>query len=251
MKKILFIFLFASAISFSQKTDALFQYSTIGALMNGNYDGSLSFKELSSKGNFGIGTIDNLDGEMIALDGIFYQINNKGKVIEVSNDKETPFAIVTFFKVDKTMHLSDRITSAAMTALLNKLLEGTNYPVAIKITGEFENIKTRSVPPQKRPYPLLTEAVKGQSVFSYSNIKGTLVGFYFPKYFEGVNMPGYHFHFISDDRTKGGHVMDYIINNPKIMPNFYQAFNMQLLDKFEPGAALQIPKNNELEKVEK
>ncbi len=39
-------------------------------------------------------------------------------------------------------------------------------------------------------------------------IEGTLVGFWAPAYAQAVNVPGYHFHFLSEDRTFGGHVLD-------------------------------------------
>lgn len=251
MKKIIFLFLLLPYCLIAQSGGKLFQYSTIGALMNGNYDGGVSFKELSGKGNFGIGTLDNLDGEMIALDAVFYQITDKGKVQEIPQNKETPFAILTFFNSEKTIHISNKVTNSGLEAIITELLDETSYPVAIKITGEFESIKTRSVPAQKRPFPTLSEAVKKQTVFNYSNVKGTLVGFYFPKYFEGINVPGFHFHFLSDDKTKGGHAMEYVVVNPKIIPNFCTSIDLKLLDKFENGKTTGSPDLKELEKIEK
>jgi acetolactate decarboxylase len=251
MKKILFLIIIVSSLSFAQKSDLLFQYSSIGALMSGNYDGTMSFKELSRQGNFGLGTIDNLDGEMVAIDGRFYQVRSDGKVIEINNKTETPFAVVKFFNSDKVISLRGSYTSKQFTAILDSLFRSNNYPTAIKVKARFETMKTRSVPAQKRPYPSLAEAAKNQSVFNFEKIDGCIVGFYFPKYFEGINVSGYHIHFISDDRQKGGHVLDYVVNDPEIMFDYATTFRMQLLDKFEDSSALQIPKQQELEKIEK
>lgn len=34
-----------------------------------------------------------------------------------------------------------------------------------------------------------------------------MLGFRFPTYMEGLEVAGYHLHFISDDRSRGGHVL--------------------------------------------
>ena len=80
----------------------LFQTSTLQALMAGVYDGDLTFQALARHGDFGLGTFDALDGEMIALDGTFYQIKADGRVSPVAGAMKTPFAAVTFFKAGRT-----------------------------------------------------------------------------------------------------------------------------------------------------
>jgi acetolactate decarboxylase len=251
MKKLFLILLITPLFIFAQGKDVLFQYSTIGALMSGNYDGNLNFENLAKHGDFGLGTIENLDGEMLALNGKFYQIKSDGKVIETSGNIETPFAIVKFFKPDKSISLKGNYSAKQVIAILDSIFSGNNYPVAIKGTAKFETIKTRSVPAQTRPYPTLVEAVKNQTIFNFENVRGTLIGFWFPKYFDGINVPGYHLHFLSDDKQKGGHVIDYIIHDPEIQLDYSSNFNLQLLDKFEDGSTLLVPQKNELEKVEK
>ena len=58
----------------------LFQASTIGALLDGAYDGDVTFAELAEHGDLGLGTLDALDGEMIALDGRFYRADVDGGI---------------------------------------------------------------------------------------------------------------------------------------------------------------------------
>ena len=84
------------------ETNRLFQTSTLQALMAGVYDGDLTYQELARHGDFGLGTFDALDGEMIALDGAFYQIKADGRVYPVAGAMKTPFAAVTFFKAGRT-----------------------------------------------------------------------------------------------------------------------------------------------------
>lgn len=190
------------------KNDVLFQVSTIDALLVGVYDGDMTFSQLKKKGNFGIGTFDKLDGEMICLDGKFYKIRVDGKVYKVKGKEKTPFAVVTNFKSDKKQGLVGTKTLEQLEAQIDSLLGSKNIFYAVKVKGTFKNVKARSVPEQEKPYPLLVDVVKDQAVFEYEDIKGTIVGFWSPAYVKGINVPGYHLHFLSKDRSKGGHLLD-------------------------------------------
>jgi acetolactate decarboxylase len=80
---------------------------------------------------------------------------------------------------------------------------------AVRFDGSFEFVRARSVPRQDPPYRPLAEVAAEQHVFSFKDVRGTLVGFRFPDYASGVEVPGYHLHFITEDRRRGGHVLDY------------------------------------------
>ena len=188
--------------------DTLVQVSTIDALVQGIYDGGVTIDELKKSGDFGIGTLDDLDGEMLAMDGIFYQITSDGKVHIVPDKAETPFSAVSFFKPDLEIVLSPTSSLAALQSQLDQKLPSTNLFYAFRITGVFSSISLRSVPKQAPPYPALTEVVKHQARFDLKNCSGTLIGFRCPTFVKGVNVPGYHFHFISDDRKSGGHLLE-------------------------------------------
>jgi acetolactate decarboxylase len=188
--------------------DTVYQVSTIDSLMAGNYDGIESFASLRRHGDFGIGTFAGLGGEMVALDGAFYDCRFDGKVVEVMPDWQTPFASVTFFQADRSVA---GLSAAGLDELWRKLdsqITTVNLPWAIRIDGEFEYIKVRSVPPQKKPYPPLLEVAKAQPEFEFRKVRGTLVGFRSPPWTKGVNLSGWHLHFISADRSCGGHLLD-------------------------------------------
>ena len=136
-----------------QKNDVVFQSSTINALLKGIYDGDVSFGELKRNGDFGIGTFSALDGEMIGLEGTFYQIKADGVAYPVKDSMKTPFAVVTFFAPDETVMLDTADNYTQLKTHLNDLLPSQNVFYAIKVEGQFKYIKTRSVPGQKRPYP--------------------------------------------------------------------------------------------------
>jgi len=203
----------------------LFQYSTIGALMDGVYDGDLTYGELARHGDFGLGTFNALDGEMVALDGKFYQIKSDGVAYPVAASLKTPFADVTFFKADQTVTVDQPLDLRQLEAYLEKLLPSPNLAYAIRIEGTFPYIKARSVPRQPRPYPPLTEAARNQAVFEFHRVRGTVVGFWAPRYLAGVDVAGFHLHFITADRKAGGHLLDCRIESARVaigqMGDFY------------------------------
>jgi acetolactate decarboxylase len=191
-----------------QGRDLLFQVSTLGALQEGVYDGAASMRDLGQHGDFGIGTFAGLDGEMAELDGKFYQIKADGKVYLVEETVKTPFAAVTFFEVDQTVPLKTPLNYQQLQAYILTLLPTQNIPYAIKISGNFQSVKTRSVPRQTKPYPRLIEVTKNQPTFELGKVRGTILGFWLPQYLAGVNLAGYHCHFLSDDRQAGGHLLE-------------------------------------------
>jgi len=232
--------------------DVLFQYSTINALGEGVYSGEQTFRELKKYGDFGIGTFNDLDGEMIGIDGKFYQIKGDGTVCPVPDKTKTPFAMVTFFEADKTVDVRDTKNFAQLTQYLDSIIPTKNIFYAIKIHGVFRYVKTRSVFSQAKPYPKLVDALKNQSVFEFNNVEGTIVGFRCPDYASGVNVSGYHFHFITKDRKAGGHLLECDMQDAKIQIDYTTSFYMVLpagTDFYNINILLD--KQKELEKVEK
>lgn len=188
--------------------ESLYQVSALELLANGSYDGLASVGDVRQHGDFGLGTFDRLNGEAIVLDGGVYQVKSDGTVNAVNDSTRVPFAAVTYFDADASVHLIGPVNLSSLTANLDDRLPSKNIFYAIRIHGAFPYVKTRSVPMQDKPYPPLTEVIKDQSVFELHNVTGTLVGIYSPRFTNGVESPGYHFHFLSDDRTSGGHVLD-------------------------------------------
>ena len=187
----------------------LFQASTIGALLDGAFEGDLSFAELAEHGDLGLGTLNHLDGEMVALDGEFFGADVDGKVTRVPPGERTPFAVVTRFEPTIDERLPDEeIAHEALLEGLDALLPARVSSAAIRLDGRFDLVRARSVPRQEPPYRPLTEVVADQHVFELADVEGTMLGFRFPAYVEGIEVGGYHLHFLSADRRRGGHVLD-------------------------------------------
>ena len=193
----------------------LYQVSLLQALSLGRYEGSISIGELKKNGDIGIGTFDGLDGEMIMLDGTVYKASADGSVSVISDDVTTPFANATFAKDD----LSKTVSASSMKELndgIDRIVSerGINCVYFIRLNGVFDSIRLRSVPKQKRPYRKLADVLSSEQVeWTLKGIGGTVVGVYCPSYMSMVNNHGWHLHFISDDRKKGGHVLDLSVKN--------------------------------------
>ncbi|HEX7246131.1 MAG TPA: acetolactate decarboxylase [Solirubrobacterales bacterium] len=185
----------------------LFQASTIGALLEGAYDGDLSFAELAEHGDLGLGTFNGLDGEMIALDGRFYRARVDGSVEGVGPGERTPFAVVTRFLPTIDAEVTGPLDHEALLDALDELIPTGVASCAIRIDGRFELVRARSVPRQRPPYRPLTRVVAEQRVFELREAAGTMVGFRFPAYVEGIEVSGYHLHFVDEARERGGHVL--------------------------------------------
>ncbi len=185
------------------------QIATIDSLLAGVYDGSETLGNLKRYGDLGIGTIDKLDGEMLMLDGTVYQVRADGKVYRPSDDRTTPFASVVDFKPEKFIDLPLNIKFKQLLDFMDKHASNPNAMTAIHIKGEFTWMRTRSVPAQQKPYRPLAEVTRTQPEFKFEKVSGDLVGFRLPAYVKGINVPGWHLHFITADRTHGGHVLDF------------------------------------------
>ncbi|WP_135605254.1 acetolactate decarboxylase [Methanococcoides sp. NM1] len=235
------------------QNDVLYQVSTIDALLEGLYDGQLSMGELKEQGDLGLGTFDALDGEMIVIDGEVYQMKTDGYAYSVDDTVTTPFAAVTDFETDESIVLKEPSHSSEVALLIWELLPSKNLMYAIRIDGTFEHMKVRSVPVQEEPYPLLVDVIADeQAVFELEDVEGSIVGFWLPYYVEGINVPGYHFHFIDTGREKGGHVLEYVIRNGTIYIDQTAGFELVLPESAEfMNGDISRDKGDELHTVEK
>jgi acetolactate decarboxylase len=211
-----------------ENKDVLFQVSNMNAILEGVYDGEITYGKLKQHGDFGIGTFDGLDGELFALEGEFYRIKADGKAYPVDDSMNTPFAVVTFFEPDKSVLLDKAFNYKQLQQYLDNLLPAKDIFYAIKIEGTFKYIKARNIPKQNKPYPQFNEVVKNQVIFEFHNVEGTLVGFWCPAYVEGINVSGYHFHFITKDKRMGGHLLECQMENVKIEIDYTSQFHMAL-----------------------
>ncbi len=230
----------------------VWQVSAISALMAGDYEGSVTCGELRKHGDFGLGTFDALDGEMVVEGGVVYRAGPEGVVTRVEDSTKTPFAAVTFFESDCSVTPAGKLDIPALESVLARMSSAKNVPCAVKVAGRFARVQIRTVPRQTEPYPRLAEAVKRQSVVDLKDIDGVLVAFRMPAWADGVNVPGLHLHFISADRTRGGHVLAFEAVEPTVDVDFCRTLVVNV-----PGTGgfrrvdLAPPSNADLDRVER
>lgn len=206
-------------------TSALYMSSPINALLEGLYRDDITIGTLKQKGDFGIGTFNNLDGEMIALNGRFFRMDLDGNAHPVTDDMKTPFSTVCRF----TPMLDEEITAPVgfdeFERQMKLMLPSENMFFAIYMQGRFKSVKTRSVPFTQNYRPL-SEATDHQKLREFTNIEGHLVGFYTPPFVPSVNVPGFHFHFIDSSMTAGGHLLR--CEPERLVIKLQTFFNMEL-----------------------
>jgi acetolactate decarboxylase len=215
----------------------LFQASTVAALLDGAFEGDLSFADLAEHGDLGLGTLNGLDGEMIGLDGEFFRADVDGTIHPVAPERKTPFAVVTEFEPTIDEQLPERLAQIELLDLIDRCVPDQSASCAIRLDGRFARVHARSVPAQTPPYRPLTEVVAEQHVFDFEDVEGTMLGFRFPTYVEGVEIGGYHLHFIDADRRRGGHVLDCLSDGVRMQLDLSDDLHVEL----PPGVDLADP----------
>jgi acetolactate decarboxylase len=205
----------------------LTQISTMDALMSGGYDPVVPVKDLHRYGDFGIGTYERLDGEMVMLNDTLFQILLDGTARTASIPDSTPFAVITRFQPDTVLVPGKGMPLDSLKNGLGRILAARGVPCAVRISGSFENIRTRSVPPQAKPYPPLDEVVASrQKITDTAASTGDAVGTWFPPCMKNINVPGFHMHFISGDRKTGGHLFDCVLAGGRVELQTIGQFHM-------------------------
>jgi len=238
------------------KTDreTLFQVSLLQGLTFGDYYGSITAAELKQNGDTGLGTFDGLDGEMIVLDGVVYKAKSDGSVEAVSDDETIPFSNVTFFDEDETEDIESVADIDELKGLLNEKIEQKmpNGFCVIRIDGTFKEMNVRSEYEQKEPYKPLAKVLEtDQTFFDYTDVEGTVVGLYCPPYMDKLNATGWHLHFISKDKEKGGHILGLNIDKAKLALDYTEGFAMKLPDNAVfNGFDLTVDQSEDIKEVE-
>jgi acetolactate decarboxylase len=200
----------------AQGARELYQSSTMGALLDGVYDGDVTIADILRHGDFGLGTFNHLDGEMVILDGVCYHLRADGSAVVAAATERTPFAAVTRFRTDHTLGIPEPTKRADVIARIDSLVGSQNLMYAIRISGRFSDMSTRTVMAQTPPYPPLIKATEGQAETTFTDVAGTLAGFRLPDYDQGISVAGYHLHFLNDNRSQGGHALAFQISSGEV-----------------------------------
>jgi acetolactate decarboxylase len=207
-----------------------FQAGTLNALMEGHFDGDATLSELLRHGDHGIGTIHRLAGEMVIVDGEASVVDADGVVTQVPADTRIPFAVVCRFSPLARTEIDGPVPLSSLLDVAGGLLDPSPNILAMRVDGDFTDLHLRSVHAQTTPYPPLTEVTKHQTEWHLPAARGTVVGFRFPDRVAGIEVPGHHLHFLSDDRTHGGHVLDLTMRTGQVVVDGGDELHVELPD---------------------
>lgn len=193
----------------------VYQHGTLGMLVPGLFEGTMTVADLLKHGDWGIGTASGLDGEIILLDHVPYLAQSNGEIRILKPEEKVPFATVHFEEIKDSF----KVENLTQKELEDKIL--ADYPYknvffAVKIVGNFSTVKTRVVEKQTRPYKTLLQVANEQAVFESTDVSGTVIGYFAPKTFQGMAATGYHLHFLADNKSIGGHLLDFKIEEATI-----------------------------------
>jgi acetolactate decarboxylase len=233
--------------------NTLYQYGTAESFVGGLFEATLPLKALKQHGDFGIGAPGFLDGELVIYQGHAYQTQASGKTTEVPDSFNTALAFVTHFKADTIFHISGAQQQNEALAQLEQYVNQKNAAYAIKISGKFSYLKTRAFPPYtQKPYPPLATLLDRQKFFDIRNTNGVIIGYKLPPYLNGLSVEGYHFHFLSDQKDQGGHVLDFIGSDFTVEIAKIKTFILSIpQDEDFMNYNFKTNIHNDLEKVEK
>ncbi len=238
-----------------RSTNKMFQVSTLQALALGYSREVINVSELLENGDIGLGTFEDVNGEMIVLDGHCYRADEKGDVSEADGKIGVPFSSVTFFAEDRHCEIGATETIEDLKRQLDILIEedfGLNSMHVVRIDGSFKRVCARSESGYRAHHVSLKDALtETQRDFYFDDIAGTLVCVYYPDYMDGINASGWHLHFVSEDRKKGGHVFDVVMKNG--VAHFNKITNIEIALPHEPAFdtyALKGASKEEIKSVE-
>jgi acetolactate decarboxylase len=199
----------------SKRGNAVYLSAPINALVEGFYVENTTVAQIKEHGDFGLGTFNLLDGEMVILDGAVYQVHADGSVTIAQDSEQSPFACVTFFRPDTFDDIKGGQGYRDIESLLDTLIPSPNMLYAIRLDGVFRHVRTRAVPKTENYTPLV-EATKNQPVFDFHDVEGSMAGFYTPRFIETITAPGFHLHFLTQDRRHGGHLIGCELESARI-----------------------------------
>lgn len=203
--------------------ETVYHMYTANSVIQGKFDGQITIDELLKHGNFGLGTLNGLNGEMIIYNGIAYSANHKGELRIIDKNEQTPFAAITHFTNSKSLKLNN-VSLKDLTSILDNEIEDEKFFYAIKIEATYSFIEYRSNKKLQKPYPTIEKAIKESNTILKYNTTGTLIGFRSPNSAQKVNVKGYHFHFIDSEIKIGGHVNDFFMTKGSITINQKRKF---------------------------
>lgn len=210
-------------------SSAVWQLSPLAMFARGGYQGVLTTTQVAQQGNQGIGAADSLDGEMLLLDGRFYQFRPGGTVVAPRPGLRMPFAAVTTWTQGEGRRLQVAQGLEYQTTFVPAIdaqLATRNAFYAVRMTGTFARVEARTYLKETPPFRPLR--CVGESKYVMENVAGTMVGFIQPSYADSLSIPNYHLHFVTRDGRMGGHVLNFVTGTDTMFVSVRADFTVRM-----------------------
>lgn len=229
---------------------AVTQFAVLDALLAGAYESGLRVSEACAVGDFGLGCVDHLGGEVVILDASAIECTLDGPPAVMRSDEILPFAIICRFPDVPASEVHGR-DFAGFAASVDDALTSRNLFHAVRFDGMLSGVRVRVTPRQHRPLPPLAEVTSHQVETAANSIRGTLVGFWTPAIYQGIAVAGLHLHFLSEDRSLGGHVLDLAVDAGELRVAAFARFDLRLpTDELFLGTELTHAEDHRIVAVE-
>lgn len=208
----------------------LFQTSTWNALALGNFYMAVSVRELLRHADTGIGVGAALDGAVILEDGVAYRAMVDGRIAVMQPENGIAFAAAMAFDENAPdVELKNIGSIESLRQALEPFVSSNrNIFYLIKVGGIFNAVHLCSWATCRKPYPTLADAAKNQHEFCFENTHGNVIAVWCPQYLSGICLPGWHFHYLSSDKTQGGHILDLSVDRLHMKIHRIEHFDLTL-----------------------
>lgn len=219
IKRIQWVILLASTGLFSQKSEV----KTIGAMRDVMWKGELQGNILldtiqNREGLYGIGPSEYLSGELLILDGKFYESrvvsDTEMEVKEIINAK-APFFVYSNVSEWEVITLSDSVTDLSqLKTFLDKIAASGKTPFTFKLRGNVKKAIIHIVNlPKESMVSSPEDAHTGQQNYEIAG-EVEIIGYYSTQH-KGVfthHDTNIHAHLITEDRKQMGHLDEVIFH---------------------------------------
>jgi len=210
-----------------QTDAAVTQFAVLDALLAGAYESGIRVDEATAIGDFGLGCVDHLGGEVVILDGTAIECTLDGPPVAMGGDDILPFAIVCRFPDVPAADLLER-DFAGFAASVEGRLASRNLFHAVRFDGVLSDVRVRVTPRQHHPFPRLADVTSQQVETVARGIRGTVVGFWTPAIYQGIAVAGLHLHVLSEDRSLGGHVLELAVDAGELRVAAFARLDLRL-----------------------
>ncbi|NLP83346.1 acetolactate decarboxylase [Microbacterium sp. CFH 90308] len=206
---------------------AVTQFAVLDALLAGAYDSGMSVKTAKEIGDFGIGCCESLGGEVIIDEGEVFECTVDEPPARMTDSEILPFVVVCRFPTVTAEPITG-LALAGLTEHIERALVSRNLFHAVRVDGVVRSARVRVTRRQEHPFRPLAEVVNEQIETDLVDVRGTLIGFWAPAIYQGITVAGVHLHFLAEDRSVGGHILDVTIATASLQIASYSRFDLRL-----------------------